>query len=247
MTLSTTIDAPRLARANVGRWIWFFSASLFFAIAVVGFLPRSVEILTGARRNPPLVVHIHAALIVTWLGLVVVQTWLVARGRTDWHRTLGIAAFTLGPALVISMIAVTIWRFGDRVAQNQVEMGANILMSQLRACIYFPVFFVWAMLARKRDPETHKRMILLASFVPFGAAFTRMTWLPTTIPEAYTSIHICMLLMLVPAIAYEIVRFGRPHAAWIKGLALLLPWMVFTELIWNNPWWLATATRFMGY
>jgi uncharacterized membrane protein YozB (DUF420 family) len=247
MTLSTTIDAPRLERTHVGRWIWFFSASLFFVIAVVGFLPRSVEILTGARRNPPLVIHIHAALIVTWLGLVVVQTWLVARGKTNWHRTLGITAFTLGPAVVASMIAATIWRFAERVSLGQADVAANVLLTQARSFIYFAIFFTWAMLARKRDPETHKRMILLASFVPFGAAFTRMTWLPTTIPEAYTSIHICMLLMLVPAIAYDIVRFGRPHAAWIKGLAVLLPWMVFTELMWNNPWWRATATRLMGY
>jgi hypothetical protein len=247
MTLTAAIDPSRIDRSDVGRWVYFFTAALFLATAVAGFLPRSVEILTGARRNPPLVVHIHAAIIVTWLSLLVVQTWLVARRRTDWHRSLGVASFALGPAVVISMIAVTIWRFGERMSLGQSLTGANILMTQGRSFIYFALFFTWAMLTRRKDPETHKRMILLASMVPFGAAFTRMTWLPTTIPEAYTSIHALMLLLLVPAIGYDIVRLGRPHRAWILGLALLLPWMIFTELMWNNPWWTATAMRFMGY
>jgi hypothetical protein len=248
MTLSTAIERTRIDRATgVGRWIYFFTAALFLAAAIAGFLPRSVEILVGARRNPPLVVHVHAAFIVAWLFLLLAQTYLVAIGRTSWHRTLGISSFLLGPAVVISMIAVTIWRFGDRASLGQTTMGANILLTQGRAIIYFTIFFAWAVYARKSDPETHKRMILLASIVPFGAAFTRITWLPTTMPEAYTSIHICMLLLLLPAIVHDFVRLGRPHKAWLMGLALLLPWVVLTEVLWDEPWWTAAATRFMGY
>ena len=126
--------------------------------AVAGFLPRSIEILAGTRRNPPLVVHIHAALIVSWLGMLVAQTWLAARARTAWHRTLGTVAFALGPAVVLSMIAVTIWRFGERLSLGQDVMGANTLLTQARSIIYFSLFFTLAMVARRRDPETHKRM-----------------------------------------------------------------------------------------
>lgn len=246
MALVTALETPAIERAGIGRWIWFFTACLFFATAVVGFLPRSVEILTGARRNPPLVVHVHAALIVAWLSLLLVQTWLAARRRLKWHRTLGLSSLALGPAVVISMIAVTIWRFGERMSLGQEVMAANILLTQARSFLYFAIFFTWGVLTRSSDPEMHKRMILLASIVPFGAAFTRISWLPTTIPEAYTSIHVCMLLLLAPAIARDVVVLGRPHKAWIVGLALLLPWMILTEVLWNEPWWVATAPRLMG-
>jgi hypothetical protein len=247
MALVTVIERPATDRAGIGRWIWFFTACLFFVTAIVGFFPRSLEILTGARRNPPLVVHVHAAIIVAWLSMLVVQTYLVAIGRIRWHRALGVSALVLAPAVVISMIAVTIWRFGERVSLGQDSAAANILLTQARSFIFFAVFFTWAFVTRRSDPETHKRMILLASVVPFGAAFTRMTWLPTTMPEAYTSIHVCMLLMLAPAIVHDVVQRGRPHKAWILGLALLLPWMILTEILWRKPWWTEAATRLMGY
>jgi hypothetical protein len=247
MALATAVDRATLDRSSAGRWIYFLTASLLLVTAVVGFFPRSVEILTGARRNPPLVVHIHAAIIVAWLGLLFVQTWLVARRQTRWHRALGMASFLLGPAVVGSMIAVTIWRFGERVSLGQTVAGANTLMAQSRATLYFSIFFIWALLTRRTDPETHKRMILLASIGPFTAAFARMTWLPTTLPESPISGHLYMLGLLLPAIAYDVIRLGRPHTAWLVGLALMLPWLIATELLWNTPWWTATATRLMGY
>lgn len=246
MALATVIR-PTGQRVALGRWIWLFTAGLMFVTAVLGFFPRSLEILVGERRNPPLVVHVHAALIVSWLATLVAQTCLTALGRLDWHRTLGLSAFVLGPAVVASMIAVTIWRFGERLTLDQDVVAANVLLTQARAILYFALFFTWAMVVRKRDPQTHKRMILLASVVPFGAAFTRMTWLPTTMPDAYTSIHLCMLLLVAPAIVADVVERGRPHKAWILGLALLLPWMILTEVLWNDPWWVGKAPRLMGY
>jgi hypothetical protein len=247
MTLATVLDRPTTERTNVGRWIYFSTACLFLLMAFVGFFPRSVEILTGLRRNPPLVVHVHAAIMVAWLGLLFVQTYLVAQRRSGWHRTLGLTSFLLGPAVIGSMVAVTIWRFGERVSLGQTIAGANILLAQGRSIIYFAIFFIWAVLVRKTDPETHKRMILLATIEPFTAAFARMTWLPGTFPDSPTSSHLYMFALLIPVVAFDVIRLGRVHIAWLIGFALLLPWVVATQLLWSSPWWTATATRLMGY
>ncbi len=247
MAFATAIDQRTVARSSLGRWIYFSTACLLMLTAIVGFFPRSVEILTGVRRNPPLVVHIHAAIMVMWLGLLLAQAFLVANRRTHWHRKLGLTSLLVGPALVGSMIAVTVWRFGERISLGQDVAGANILTSQARAIVYFSIFFTWAILVRTKDPETHKRMILLATIGPFSAAFARMTWLPGTFPESPLSTHLYMLALLVPAITYDVFRLGRPHIAWLIGLALLLPWLIVQEMLWGTPWWTATATRLMGY
>jgi hypothetical protein len=247
MALAAAIYRPVTDRSTFGRWIYFSTACLLMLTAIVGFFPRSVEILTGARRNPPLVVHIHAAIMVMWLGLLLAQTFLVASKRTHWHRRLGLTSLLLGPALLGSMIAVTLWRFGERMSLGQDVAGANILTSQARAIVYFSIFFTWAMLVRAKDPETHKRMILLATIGPFSAAFARMTWLPGTFPESPLSTHLYMLALLVPAITYDVIRLGRPHTAWLIGLAMLLPWLIVQEMLWGTPWLTATATRLMGY
>jgi hypothetical protein len=247
MTTVTAVDTAAIDRDRVGRWIWFFAASLFVATALVGFFPRSLEILTGVRRNPPLVIHVHAATMAAWLGLLFFQTLLVALRRPELHRTLGLASFVIGPAMAGSMIAATLFRFGERVSLGENVAAANVLLNQGRAIFYFVLFFTWAMWVRKQDSETHKRMIFLATVGPFTAAFARMTWLPNTWPENPLSSHLYMFGLLLPAIAYDVYRQGRPHPAWLIGLALMLPWVVATQFLWNQPWWTATAARLMGY
>jgi hypothetical protein len=237
---------PAIDRSLVDRWIYVAMAALFLVTAVVGFAPRSVEILTGVRRTPPLVVHIHAALIVAWLGMLLTQTTLVAVGKTAWHKTLGLTSLVLAPAVVAAMVAVSIWRFDERVSLGQVAAGANTLLNQGRAILYFSVFFLWAILSRKADCETHKRMMILTIVPATTAAFARMPWLPTTTPDSPLAPHAYMLLLLAPVIIYDVVRLGRPHSAYLIGLALMLPWMIATELLWNSPWWAATASRLMG-
>jgi hypothetical protein len=144
------------------------------------------------------------------------------------------------------MIAAAIWNYGEMAAVGLSARAANLLLVQGRAILYFPLFFVWALLVRRRDPETHKRMMILATLVLLPAAITRMTWLPTTLPASFDAPHAYMFLLLAPALAYDVVRLGRPHAAYLIGLALLLPWLVATHFLWSSPWWLQVAPRLMA-
>jgi len=73
------------------------------------------------------------------------------------------------------------------------------------------------------------------------------SWLPGDWPESPLSVHLYMLGLLVPAIAYDIWQRGRPHPAWLFGLAVIVPWIIVTMILWNDPTWTATATRLMGY
>jgi len=244
------VELALLSRARdesaVDRWIYVFTATLFAAVAIVGFAPRSAAILAGELRFPPLIVHVHAALMFAWLGLLLAQTMLVATGRTALHTTLGLASLVLAPCVLITMIAITIWRYGERVELGQIVQGSNILLTQGRSIVYFTLFVTWALVVRKKDREAHKRMMLLATVVLLGAAITRMTWLPTTFPDGYGAVHAYLLLLLAPPAIYDIVRFGRPHPAYLIGLALLLPWLIATQLLWNSPWWVETASKLMG-
>jgi hypothetical protein len=233
-------------RSAADRWIYVFMAALFVATAVVGFAPNSAAILASELPNPPLVVHVHAALMVAWLGLLLTQTMLVATGRKSLHRSLGVASFVLAPCIVIGMVAVMVWRQRTMADSGLFGPAANIMLAQGRSILYFSVFVLWAMLVRQRDLETHKRMLVLATVVLLPASIGRMTWLPTTAPESYDALHGYMLLLLAPTLAYDFARLGRPHRAYVIGFLLLLPWIIATHFLWNTPWWRAFATRLMG-
>src|SRR5580765_7023752 len=59
--------------------------------------------LAGVFRAPlpSLIIHLHGAAFSCWILLLVTQTSLVAAGRTDIHRRLGIGGFVLACLMVI--------------------------------------------------------------------------------------------------------------------------------------------------
>jgi hypothetical protein len=243
------------------RWIYVFMAGLFVLTALVGFIPDSVGLLAAvdAGRRPPLppVLHAHAVLMATWLLLLLTQTTLMATGRKARHMKLGIVAVVLVPLIAAMMIGVTKsgWSLlaaipqgamsSDALARTQ-SLLSNLLLEQIRSIVLFPGLIAWALLVRKRDPETHKRLMILATLIPLPAAIDRMDWLPGTLPDSPVSVHLYSLLWLAPALMYDIARLGRIHRAYVIGIALNLPFVIASHLLWASPWWLATAPTLMG-
>ncbi len=222
-------------------------AWLFVVVAVVGFGPRSTAILGGAMANPPLIVHMHAAVMASWVLLLAAQASLSVAGRIDLHRKLGLAALALAPAVLVMLAAVTVARQTAAAGTPAHEIVNNILFLQIRSILLFPLFFIWAMATRASDPQTHKRMILLATLMLLDAAIARMSWLPfNAFPTSYLAVHVYLVLLLVPAMVYDLVRLGRVHRAYVWGLAIVVPWVVATELVWGTSWWMAWGPRLVG-
>lgn len=234
-------------RNRAGISIHTVTVALFVVTAVIGFAPRSAGILSGAMPMPPLAVHAHAFLMTAWLGLLALQSGLIAAGKPQLHRTLGVASFALAPALLTGLIAVAIVRYHDLTEAGVGAIASNILFLQIRSIVLFPLFFGWAMAVRKTDAETHKRMLILATFVLLDAAVARHVWLPgNDITVSYDPTHIYWLLLLVPALVHDTIRLGRPHRAYLIGLALILPCVIGTHFVWNTPEWHAIAAALMG-
>jgi hypothetical protein len=216
-------------------------------VAIVGFAPRSFAIVTGTMRSPPLVVHLHAAVMASWVGLLAVQSTLALAARIDLHRKFGLAALVVAPLVLIMLIAVTIVRQNDAFGTPGELAVNNILFLQIRAIVLFPTFFVWAIVTRRRDPQTHKRMMLMATFMLLDAGIARMGWLPyNEFPRSYLAVHAYLLLLMIPPLLYDLLRLGRVHRAWVWGLALALPWMVATEFVWGSHWWRHFGPKLVG-
>jgi hypothetical protein len=59
-------------------------------------------------------------------------------------------------------------------------------------------------------------------------------------------VHLYLLLLLVPSLAYDLIRQGRIHRAWVWGLALTVPWIVVTEFVWGTAWWREFGPKLVG-
>jgi hypothetical protein len=234
-------------------------AALFVVTAVAGFGPTSLALLdavaVGKRPPLPWILHVHAVCMGTWLVLLLVQTSLVASRRTALHRTLGLAALAVAPAVVAAMIGI-MWQSWHSIAALGASAGpdwmqsiagaSNILLEQIRSAVFFALFVGWALVVRRKDPETHKRMMILATLMPLGAAITRIDWLPTTMPGSYVSQYAYLLLWLAPALIHDMVRRGAVHRAYVIGIGLTVPYAIVSQLLWGSDWWIATAPRLMG-
>src|SRR3954469_7607300 len=89
----------------IDRWIFVFTAAWFIAIVLTGFIPDSVMkvgMVEAGKRPPfPMVLHVHAVLMGSFLLLLLTQSTLMATGRCEQHKRLGMIAFALVPLLVI--------------------------------------------------------------------------------------------------------------------------------------------------
>jgi hypothetical protein len=247
--------------ALADRWIYVFMAALLFATVLTGFIPASMgklEAVTAGVRPPfPGFMHFHAVMMGAWISLLLVQSTLMATGKRGWHMRLGIVSVVLVPAVVVSMVGIVAATFVQlatlppgAMPPDDLAVGkffaSNLILEQTRVVILFPALIIWALLVRREDPETHKRLIFVATLPPLSAAIDRIEWLPTSLPASPASIFVTQLLWLAPLLIYDLWRRGRLHKAYVIGIALNLPFIIFSYLNWGTDWWMATAPKLFG-
>lgn len=229
---------------------------LFIATALAGFIPSSLErlqlIAAGKQRPFPLTTHLHAVTMGAWLLLSLAQALLVATARRSWHRLLGYAAVLLGPLMVVSLTATTIQfllSHEDEWTLAQLsDQFAFALFVQGKVILLFSLYLAWALWMRLRQPQLHKRLILLASFAVIAAALSRIPWLPHFGLEWPYYEDLWNALLLAPVLLYDTLRSPRWLWVWLLGIGLMLPFMgVYYYLgLGLPPWWQQLVAGLFG-
>jgi hypothetical protein len=259
-------QASRSFARFADRWIWVFMAALFIAAVLIGFVPDSIVQVRAiqAHTRPPFrwFLHIHAVVMGSWMLVLLLQTVLMATGRRHGHAALGVASLALAP-LVVAMMIVMTWTgpFGGIVAAFTQRMPLSVFSIGLggafflqgRSIVLFTTFYIWGLLTRRTAPESHKRMMILATLSIIDAGLAR--FLGATEPglalgQALHRVELSevwLLAMLLPVLLYDTVRRGRIHYAWGVGATLFLPFfVVFHVLTVAPPWWLGILASITG-
>jgi len=247
----------------VNRWIYVFMAAFFILIVLTGFIPDSLAKLAAidAGQRPPFppILHVHAILMGSFVLILFAQATLAATGRLRYHRRLGVAGVVIAPALVIAGFILVptmyhqIWN-GLQTAPVEVQADIkkllrefdDIMLEQIRIGICFALFILIAFLARNKDSGLHKRMMFLAIAIALPAAFDRMTWLPSTLPESPVSLDLNVLFALAPMFIWDLAHTRSVHKAYWIWLAFMVPSSVMIYGLWDTDWWHATAPRLVG-
>jgi hypothetical protein len=221
----------------------------------VGFAPTYYLAGLHDGSTPVLTprLHVHGALATAWILLLAVQTRLIAAGRHDIHKHLGIAGVLVATAVLVSGIFVAI------NSERRVHTDANAgTLADPYVFMVFPfasvgLFALFATLGilNRRRPDSHKRLMLLASMsfiIPALARIVTQVVQGTGIPAVPGVVGAMVLAdLLIAALAIHDLRTrGRLHPVtqWGAGFFLLSEPLRFA-IGFSAPWQ-AFARTLMG-
>jgi hypothetical protein len=213
-----TIAATPASQSKVARTITdlrfehlFFSGMSVLMLLTAFFGFARTYYLAGMFRAPlpSLIIHIHGAAFTCWILLLITQTSLVAAGRTDIHRKLGIAGFLLACAMfVLGILAGT-----DNLLRGHDVVGRDpktFYIVPLTDMLLFGTFIYFAFRNRK-NPAAHKRYIFLATTAILVAAIAR---LPFAFSRRNNPVDGALSdLFLFALIAYDLWSTRKIHRA----------------------------------
>jgi hypothetical protein len=246
MNIMIDLNSPRAVAQSQIDYFYFYMALACMAVAFLGFAPTYWLPLANRSLSASPVVHFHGLLFFTWSLYFAFQSWLAASGKVVRHRAIGMIGVSLATAMTIFGFLVAVNAMKRSAAAGLADDGIAFAIVPLSGILFFAVVFTLA-IAAIRKPQTHKRLMLLASISLLDAAVARwfLTFLappgplgpppvPVTIPPALVA-----CLLLIPAIVYDWRTRGRPHPVYVYGgIALiavkLLNWPISATPIWHS-------------
>jgi len=232
------------------RFFTWMSAAMA-AMAFAGF--ARTYYLAGFNDGPrPVltpVVHLHGALSTAWIVLLIVQTRLIAYGRRDIHKLLGLAGAALGLAILFTGILVAI------NSERRVHTAANAgTLADPYVFLIFPfasvglfALFVTLGVLKRRRPEAHKRFMMLASANLIGPALARIVVQATQgAVEGVIGANVVVNVFLIAMVIHDLRTRGRLHAVTLWGGGAMVVSEVLRFAIGYSAPWQAFARTLMG-
>jgi uncharacterized membrane protein YozB (DUF420 family) len=236
---TTTVPLPRDGRAAEHRFFTGMAVALLIVV-LVGFArsfflrPLFPDLPSPAEN----VFYVHGVLFAAWIALLVGQTSLVATGRIATHRRLGAAG------ALLAVVMVTVGAYASLIAARRPEGFIGVPVPPLQF-LAIPVFdlllftlFVGLALVTRRDAQSHKRWMMLASIGLVTAAIARWPGVLELGPPAFFGLTD---LFIVALGVWDYRSRGRLHAVTLWGGLLFIVSQPLRLLVSGTDAWLAFA------
>ena len=252
MTAHAHVAARAVSRR--GRWsserLFYTGFAVTIAAAVVLGFARTFFFRAWypewARVHgaPETFFYIHGTVFTAWLLLLIAQTSLVGAGRVDLHRRLGV----LGTGLAVAI--VLLGTVGALMAARRPTGFIDVPVPPLQflavpfADLALFAAFVSLAFVHRRRPQSHKRLMLLATIALAEAGVARwpFAFMNTALPiPGIGMTELCLDLFLVPMLIWDLASRGRPHPVTLWGGLALIVSQPLRFWLMGTPAWLGFA------
>jgi len=216
---SAVSAAPAETHAN--DRVFYTGIAVAAALTVVVGFSRTYFLRRYFQTEPlDVAFHVHGLVFSAWIALFVAQTSLVAGGRTDIHRKLGWAGAWLALLMVVVALNAAVHGAHRDIAAGYVTESLRFFATPVLAIAMFATLVTLAVLARG-SPETHKRLMLLATLSLLDAAVGR--WPIPGLADAPLAYYAITDAFIAAAMLYDFVsrRSVSPVYVW-GGLAIVV-------------------------
>jgi hypothetical protein len=181
--------------------------------------------------------------------LLIAQTRLIAHGRRDIHRLLGMVGVAIGAAIVFTGIFVAInseRRVHTAATADTLADPYVFLIFPFASVGLFALFATLGVMKRNR-PDAHKRLMLLATANMIIPALARIVTQTTdgAVPGVIGAVALLNVFLIAMA-AHDLSTRGRLHPVTLWGGAATVVFEGLRFAIGFSAPWQAFARMLMG-
>ncbi len=174
---------------------WYLTALLL--IVVAGFWKSYFAI---PPEDTLATLHAHAIPLLLWLGMLIVQPWLIHSGNRKWHRVIGKASFALFPIVAVTTTYIVFQDLGRNYDDPLGEIALGNFFSGFVHVAILVAFYAMAIYHR-RNLNLHARYMLSTALplVTPGIFRVIIFWLADfgfPVPSAFTMMTIVGIIPL---------------------------------------------------
>jgi len=173
--------AASTAPASAGRGYMadqrFFTrfAILLAAFILFGFLQFELRGFVDVRTAPPFL-HLHAALMVSWLAMFVLQSVLISRMQVQLHRTHGWVTVVIAAGVIVVGSYTGIHAIALGIVPPFFTPGFFLALNQLGIAAFALV--VVLAIVRRKQVQWHRRLIIGSGILIAEPALGRLLPMP---------------------------------------------------------------------
>lgn len=236
MVTTVVQNLDKTQRAASRDRFFLVMSMVLLAILMVAFTDRLY--LRPMFGKPPLPMHqvVHGVVLSLWFLLYFTQATLVAVGRLDVHRRVGVAGAALAVLVVATGMAAMLGVVPGMIArgediEDKMPLFAGVFWGNGGILVAFVVLVTTA-IALRRHPAAHKRLMLLASIGLMPPATHRVGLLPflqvldSREANAMVFALVGLLTLLLTPVVYDLLSRRRLHPATAWGVSGFLVWFL---------------------